>query len=117
MFTTFARATERAVGSPWAFMLAAASVVLWALTGPFFGYSDTWQLICNTATTIVTFLIVFLIQSTQSRDTLALQLKMDEIIRVTEGARNAFIELEEKDEASIARVKADLAKSADEELG
>jgi len=81
-------------------------VVLWAGSGPFFGWSDTWQLVINTGTTIVTFLMVFLIQSTQSRDTQALHLKLDELIRVDNAARNSLLNLEEMSEADIAQVKA-----------
>jgi len=112
VFTTFARATERAVGSPWAFMLAAASVVLWAATGPLFGYSDTWQMVINTATTIVTFLMVFLIQSTQSRDTQALHLKLDELIRVTGPARNRIILAENFSQDELERLRRDLGGEA-----
>ena len=115
MFTTFARATERAVGSPWAFMLAAASVVLWALTGPFFGYSDTWQLICNTATTIVTFLIVFLIQATQTQDTAAVHIKLDELLRAVEGARTSLVIAEDLDRAELDKLRSELQDVARQE--
>jgi low affinity Fe/Cu permease len=87
------RSAER-VGSPWAFLLAVVVVLTWAVTGPLFGFSDTWQLIINTGTTIVTFLMVFLIQNTQNRDARALHLKIDELIRSLKGARNRFINLQ-----------------------
>ena len=104
-FDRFARWTERQVGSPTAFVLALAVIVIWAGSGPLFGWSDTWQLVINTGTTIVTFLMVFLIQSTQSRDTQALHLKLDELIRVNNSARNSLLNLEEMSEAEIEQVK------------
>ena len=104
-FDHLARWTERRVGSPTAFVLAVAVIIVWAVSGPVFGWSDTWQLVINTGTTIVTFLMVFLIQSTQSRDTRALQLKLDELIRVNEMARNSLLNLEDMSEAEIERVK------------
>ena len=104
-FDRFARWTERQVGSPTAFVLAVAVIVIWACSGPLFGWSDTWQLVINTGTTIVTFLMVFLIQSTQSRDTRALHLKLDELIRVNQTARNSLFNLEEMSEAEIEEVK------------
>jgi len=82
------------VGSPWAFTIAFLLIVVWALTGPIFHYSDTWQLVINTATTIITFLMVFIIQSTQNRDTRAIQLKLDELLRGVHGARNRLVALE-----------------------
>src|ERR1700745_4505910 len=94
----FARWVERQVGRSSTFVLAIAVVLLWAVCGPIFGWSDTWQLVINTGTTIVTFLMVFVIQNTQSRDTQAMQLKLDELIRVNEMARNSLIELEKKSE-------------------
>ena len=104
-FTRFARWTERQVGSPITFGLALAIVVIWAVTGPLFGWSDTWQLVINTGTTIVTFLMVFLIQSTQTRDTQALHLKLDELIRVNRAARNSLLNLEEMSEDEIKEAK------------
>ena len=104
-FSTFATSTARAVGHPAAFVIAVGCVVVWAVSGPFFGFSDTWQLIINTTTTILTNLIVFLIQNTQNRDTAALQLKIDELIRATKGAHNAVLDLEELEESDLARIR------------
>ena len=93
-FCHAASVAAKAVGSPWAFILAVSTVILWAVSGPIFGYSDTWQLVINTSTTIVTFLMVFLIQNTQNRDGKAMQLKLDEVIRALEKAHNQMIDLE-----------------------
>jgi low affinity Fe/Cu permease len=112
-FTRFAKWASRATGRPAAFAIAFAVVLLWAVTGPLFGFSDTWQLFINTGTTIATFLMVFLIQSTQNRDTEALQLKLDELIRVTNGANNALLDLEELDESDLDRVRDDYEKLAE----
>jgi low affinity Fe/Cu permease len=104
-FDRFARWIERQVGSLITFVMAIAIVLIWAISGPFFGWSDTWQLVINTGTSIVTFLMVFLIQSTQSRDTRALHLKLDELIRVNQAARNSLLNLEDMSEAEIQEVK------------
>jgi len=104
-FDRLARWVERQVGSPNTFIMAVSVVLIWAISGPLFGWSDTWQLVINTGTTIVTFLMVFLIQSTQSRDTRALHLKLDELIRVNQAARNSLLNLEDMSEAEIQEVK------------
>lgn len=105
-FEKMAQSVAHAAGRPATFMAAVAPVVVWAICGPIFGFSDTWQLVINTGTTIITFLMVFLIQSTQNRDTDALQVKVDELIRVTEGARLALLNLEEMKAADLNKVKA-----------
>jgi low affinity Fe/Cu permease len=120
MFSRFAKSTARATGRPIAFLLASLVVVVWALTGPLFGFSDTWQLVINTGTTIVTFLMVFLIQSTQNRDAEAVQVKLDEIIRAIGNAKNELLdleELEEKDLDEIRETYTDMAKKARDERG
>ncbi len=104
VFMHFARWTSAASGRPRTFILACLVIVVWAITGPLFGFSDTWQLVINTSTTIVTFLMVFLIQNTQNRDTEALQIKLDELIRAVKGARNEVIDLEEMDEAQLSSI-------------
>ncbi|HEX6182741.1 MAG TPA: low affinity iron permease family protein [Pyrinomonadaceae bacterium] len=117
-FTRFAKWTARATGRPATFMLAAAIIVVWGVTGPIFGFSNTWQLVINTGTTIVTFLMVFLIQNTQNRDTEALQVKLDELIRVTEGAHLVLLDLEELDDKQLDRIRdmyEELAKKARED--
>src|SRR6267142_576784 len=111
-FARFARWAERQVGRSFTFVLAIAIVLLWAAFGPVFGWSDTWQLVINTGTTIVTFLMVFVIQNTQSRDTQAMQLKLDELIRVNEIARNSLINLEELSDIDVERMKAAFATLA-----
>src|SRR5437773_3673094 len=95
LFRKFAQTVSTVVGSSWAFILAVAIVVVWAATGPLFRFSDTWQLVINTGTTIITFLMVFLIQNTQNRDAKAIHLKLDELIRGVEGARNRLVDLED----------------------
>ena len=100
-YSNFAKSIARMSGRPKTFALAAAVIVVWLVTGPLFGFSDTWQLVINTGTTIVTFLMVFLIQNTQNRDSEALQIKIDELIRATKGAHNALLDLEELEQDSL----------------
>ncbi len=119
MFARFARWTARTAGRPQALAIVVLIIVAWGVSGPIFGYSDTWQLVINTATTIVTFLMVFLIQNTQNRDSEAMHLKLDEVIRAVEGAHNALLDLEELTESELDRIKAryeELARQAREEL-
>jgi low affinity Fe/Cu permease len=104
-FTRFAKSTARATGRPAAFVTAAVIILIWAITGPLFGFSDTWQLVINTGTTIVTFLMVFLIQSTQNRDAEATQVKLDEIIRAIGNAKNELLDLEELEEEDLDRIR------------
>jgi low affinity Fe/Cu permease len=111
-FTSFAKATSRITGRPSAFLVAAGVIVVWAATGPIFHFSDTWQLVINTGTTVITFLMVFLIQNTQNRDTEALQVKLDELIRVTEGAHNALLDLEELGDRELDRIRLTYSKLA-----
>ena len=105
LFRKFAQAASQAVGSSWAFILAVVIIFVWAITGPMFHYSDTWQLVINTGTTIITFLIVFLIQNTQNRDAKAIHLKLDELIRAVEGARTHLVELEELSDQELERLQ------------
>jgi len=114
-FTRFAKSTSRAAGRPAAFAVAIGIILVWAVTGPLFHFSDTWQLVINTGTTIITFLMVFLIQNTQNRDSEAVHLKLDELIRALEGAHNALLDLEDLDDKDLDRIRAtyaDLAESA-----
>jgi low affinity Fe/Cu permease len=106
-FVRFAQKVSHITGRPIAFFLAVATIVVWAILGPVFGYSDTWQLVINTGTTIVTFLMVFVIQNTQNRDTAAMHIKIDELIRVTGKARNILLDLEELDDKTLERLRLD----------
>jgi len=113
-FSRFAKTCATAMGHPWAFAVALLTIVAWAMTGSIFGYSDTWQLVINTGTTIVTFLMVFLIQNTQNRDSSAIQLKLDELIRSTHGAHNALLDLEELTQEELNNFLKIYQKIADE---
>ena len=118
-FTRFSKRTARATGQPAAFFTALLFLALWAVSGPLFKFSDTWQLVINTGTTIVTFLMVFLIQNTQNRDSEALHVKIDELIRASSGAHNALLDLEDLEEDELDRIRADyetLAEKARREL-
>ena len=110
-FRSFAEATARYSGKPAAFLTAALIVVVWAATGPLFGFGDTWQLVINTGTTIITFLMVFLIQNSQNRDSAALQIKLDELIRTTR-ARNSLLDVDNLDEDALERIREDYRKLA-----
>ncbi|MCC6679853.1 MAG: low affinity iron permease family protein [Phycisphaeraceae bacterium] len=113
-FGWLAQEASRWTGRPVTFCVAVATVVLWAALGPVFSFSDTWQLVINTGTTIITFLMVFLIQSTQNRDTAAMQIKLDELIRASKGAHNALLDLEELNEDDLSRIRRDYEKLAEE---
>ncbi len=118
-FDRFARFAARLAGRPLAFNIAIVIIVIWVLSGPFFGFSDTWQLIINTATTIVTFLMVFIIQHTQNRDTDAIQIKLDELIRAVDTAENMLLDLEEMEEEELAMLRQrylELARRARDEI-
>lgn len=114
LFARFANEASRAVGSGAAFGAAIAVVLIWSLSGPLFHYSDTWQLVINTGTTIVTFLMVFLIQNTQNRDSAATQLKLDELIRSTRGAHNALLDLEKLSSKDLEELRVLYQKLADQ---
>ena len=114
LFTNIANGIARFVGDPIAFMLALATVIVWAVTGPIFHYSDTWQLVINTGTTIVTFLMVFLIQNSQNRDAAAMQAKLDELIRAVEMARGQFIGIEHRTDKEIQEIRTELEKECAE---
>jgi low affinity Fe/Cu permease len=119
-FSRFARSTALMLGNPVAFVIAVLIIIVWATTGPLFHFSDTWQLIINTSTTIVTFLMVFLIQNTQNRDSEAIQLKLDELIRAVEGAHNGLLDIEELTEEELKNLRVrytKLATKAREDLG
>lgn len=109
-FRVVARGTSRVLGSAWVFIIALSVIVVWAITGPAFHFSDTWQLIINTSTTIVTFLMVFLIQNTQNRDSRAVQLKLDELIRAIKSARNDLLDLEDLSDDQIKTLEEQFAK-------
>lgn len=117
LFTRFAKTFSRACGHPAAFAIAIGALALWMISGPFFGFSDTWQLIINTGTTIVTFLMVFLIQNTQNRDSEALHVKLDELIRANKGARNTLLDLEELEEKELDAIRQNYEQLAEEARG
>ena len=112
-FTRLAKATSRVTGRPAAFIVAGGVILAWLVTGPLFRFSDTWQLVINTGTTIITFLMVFLIQSTQNRDAEAVQVKLDELLRATAGAHNALLDLEELEERELDLIRAGYARLAE----
>jgi low affinity Fe/Cu permease len=113
-FTRFAKWTAKAAGRPLTFTIAVLVIAAWAITGPLFGFSDTWQLVINTGTTIVTFLMVFLIQNTQNRDAEAIQVKLDELIRLSEGGHNVLLDLEELEDEELDRIRESYCKIAEE---
>ena len=112
-FTHFAKWTARVTGRPRTFAIAVTIILAWVITGPLFNFSDTWQLVINTGTTIITFLMVFLIQNTQNRDSEAIQVKLDELIRAIEGAHNALLDLEELEEKDLDRIRSSYEKLAE----
>ena len=112
-YTRFTKLASRLAGRPAMFVLMTFLVIAWAVSGPWFHYSDTWQLTINTGTTVVTFLMVFVIQATQNRDAEAIQIKLDEIIRALEGAHNAMLDLEELEEDDLRRMRANYLRLAD----
>ncbi|HVJ83334.1 MAG TPA: low affinity iron permease family protein [Planctomycetia bacterium] len=112
-FGHFAQVAAHASGHPMAFVAATLMIVVWAFTGPIFGFSDTWQLVINTGTTIVTFLMVFLIQNSQNRDGAAIQLKLDELIRAVSKARNEFVDLENVSEEELEKIRERFARVAE----
>lgn len=116
VFNKIAHFTSHAIGSPLAFILAVCSIIIWAIMGPVFHYSDTWQLVINTATTVVTFLIVFLIQNTQNRDSHALHVKLDELIRSNKAAHNQFIGLEKLTDAELEELQRHILKLEKKEI-
>lgn len=113
VFTRFAKWAARAAGKPGTFIAAALVILVWAISGPIFDFSDTWQLVINTSTTIITFLMVFLIQNTQNRDTEAMQIKLDELIRAVSNAQNTMMNLEELDEKELDEIRAKYEKLAE----
>ena len=115
LFRRFAHGTANLAGTPIAFLLAIMSIVVWALTVPIYGFSDTWQLVINTSTTIVTFLMVFAIQNTQNRDSRALHLKLDELIRANDKARNRLVDLEDVPDAELKKLQDEFRRCHDEQ--
>ena len=113
VFRRLAERTAHAVGSPWAFLFALLTITVWAVTGPYFAYSDTWQLFINTGTTIVTFLMVFLIQNTQNRETRIVTLKLDELLRGVEGARTGLVQLDHMTDEELEHVQQEFTRLRD----
>ena len=109
-FREFANQASEAMGSPWAFIAAALLIIIWAISGPLFGFSETWQLVINTGTTIITFLMVFLIQNTQNRDAKAMHLKLDELLRSMEGARTSMVDLEDLSDEDLRKLQSEFQR-------
>lgn len=116
-FRKIASQTSHVIGSPFAFIIAVLVVLVWAITGPIFGFSDTWQLVINTGTTIVTFLVVFMIQNTQNRDSKAIQLKLDELLRAVGEARTGMVDLEDMSDEELKRLEEEFRKLREKEGG
>lgn len=112
LFTRLSQTIARWAGKPQTFAVAVSAIILWGLSGPFFGFNDTWQLVINTSTTIITFLMVFIIQNSQNRDTAAMQIKLDELLSKIEGAREELMDLEELDEDKIEAIRAEFEARA-----
>ncbi len=110
LFRKFAHRTSAIVGSPWSFIIAVVVIIAWAFSGPLFGFSDTWQLVINTSTTIVTFLMVFLIQNTQNRDAQAIHLKLDELLRAVKEARTELVDLEDMSDEELKKLQAEFVQ-------
>lgn len=115
VFRQFAQTVSNAAGTPWTFVAAVAMIVVWGVTGPIFKFSNTWQLVINTGTTIITFLMVFLIQNTQNRDTKALRLKLDELLLATRKARNDFVKVEDLEDRDLERLERDIKTSSEKD--
>jgi low affinity Fe/Cu permease len=116
LFRRFSQATSNVMGSSWSFLIAGAVIVVWAITGPLYHYSDTWQLVINTVTSVVTFLMVFLIQNTQNRDSRAIQLKLNELIRGVEGARTGLVNLEALSDENLVQLQREFERLAENKL-
>jgi len=110
LFRKFAHKTSAIVGSPWSFIIAVVVIIAWAFSGPLFGFSDTWQLVINTSTTIITFLMVFLIQNTQNRDAQAIHLKLDELLRAVKEARTELVDLEDMSDEELRNLQAEFVQ-------
>ena len=109
-FRKFAHQTSNVMGLPWTFIVAVGIIIAWAISGPLFHFSDTWQLVINTSTTIITFLMVFLIQNTQNRDAQAIHLKLDELLRAMKGARTGLVDLENMSDEDLQKIQAEFAR-------